>query len=239
MLLLWGNPTPMTSISKNNFQFLTKLGDNNNRDWFTKNKDLYLQQHQNTIDFAVSVQEEIAKHDEIDIESGKKILFRIYRDVRFGKDKSPYKTYWGGRFRRSTKLLRGGYYFHIQPGNNFAAGGFWAPNPEDLKRIREEIGFDDTALRKIITSKSIMDTFGGIEGDQVKTAPKGFAKDHKAIDLLRYKQYILVRKFTDEEALSDDFAAQLSDTFRAMRPFFNYMSDILTTDANGELRKDL
>lgn len=226
-------------ITKDNLAFLKKLQANNNRDWFQENKHIYLTQHQNTIDFAQSVLELLRHHDNIETESGKKSLHRIYRDVRFSKDKSPYKNNWSGSFRRATKLLRGGYYFHIQPGNSFAAGGFWGPNTDDLKRIREEIAYDDGPLREIIGSQNFVRHFGSLVGEQLKTAPKGFPKDHQAIDLLRYKQFLVSERFSDEEVCQADFANKVDQSFRAMRPFFDYMSDVLTTDANGELRNDL
>ena len=150
-------------------------------------------------------------------------MFRIYRDVRFSKNKSPYKNSFSGSIKRATKWLRGGYYFHIEPGNNFIAGGFWAPNAPDLKRIRQEIAADDKPLRKIIRSASFRKYFGELKGDQVKTAPKGFAKDHPAIDLIRYKQLIVTREFTNTDAKDPSFVKELVKSYKAMRPFFNYM----------------
>lgn len=223
----------MATITKENFKFLSELKKNNNRDWFNAHKDIYLAQHQNIIDFADALLLELTKHDNIETESGKKSLFRIYRDVRFSKDKSPYKTNWAGGFKRATAHLRGGYYFHIQPGNVMIGGGFWAPNKDDLQRIREDIAMDDKPLRKVINSKSFKETFGTLDGEQLKSAPKGFDKEHPAIDLLRYKQFIISKKFTDKEALSSDFVYMVNDTFKKMRPFFNYMSESVTTDANG------
>ncbi|MCB0401798.1 MAG: DUF2461 domain-containing protein [Flavobacteriales bacterium] len=223
----------MATITKENFNFLKQLKQNNNRDWFNKNKAVYEQQHENTIAFADSLLHELSKHDHIETPSGKKSLFRIYRDVRFSKDKSPYKTHWAGGFKRATAQLRGGYYFHLEPGNTIIGGGFWAPNKEDLQRIREDIAMDDAPLRKILNSKSFKDTFGSLEGEQLKTSPKGFDKDHRASDLLRYKQFIVFRKFTDQEVLSPDFLKSANDTFKKMRPFFDYMSESVTTDSNG------
>jgi len=175
----------------------------------------------------------MSKHDNIETPTGKKSLFRIYRDVRFSKDKSPYKTHWAGSFKRATNKLRGGYYFHIQPGNSMVGGGFWSPNKEDLQRIRENIALDDAELRKIITGKSFTETFGILEGEKLKTCPKGFDKEHPAIDLLRYKQFIISKKFTDKEVLSKDFVFKVNDTFKKMRAFFDYMSEAVTTDSNG------
>lgn len=224
----------MASISKENLAFLQLLGKNNNRDWFHAHKSEYVQHHENAIAFADSVLEKMNGHDNIETLSGKKSLFRIYRDVRFSKDKSPYKTHWGGGLKRATKQLRGGYYFHIQPGGqSFVGGGFWAPNKEDLFRIREEIASDAEELRAITNSKEIQTTFGALYGEQLKTAPKGFDKDHPDIDLLRFKQFVFIKKFSDEEVLEAQFDAVVNETFKKLRPFLDLMSDVLTTDSNG------
>lgn len=220
-------------LPPSSLEFLKQLKKNNNRDWFNNNKDRYVAELAHIEAFADALLLEMNKHDVLETESGKKSLFRIYRDTRFSKDKTPYKAHFSGSFKRATKLRRGGYYFHIEPEGSFLGGGFWAPEPKDLKRIRDEIAYDATPLRKIIKSKSFVTTFGSLEGDKVQNAPKGFAADHPAIDLLRYKQFLLVRKFTDKEVLSPDFLKQVNDTFKRMRPFFDYMSEVLTTDENG------
>lgn len=222
-------------ISKSDFNFLTQLEKNNDRDWFTANKNVYQASLENIISFADELLVKLNRHDVIETLNGKKSLYRIYRDVRFSKDKSPYKTHWAGGYTRASKERRGGYYFQIAPNNNtFIAGGFWAPNKDDLQRIREEIAIDDQELREILTDKLFVKTFHSLEGEQLKSAPKGFDKDHKAIDLLRFKQFIFTKNFSDEEVLSPNFADKVDETFKAMRPFFDYMSDVLTTDINGE-----
>ena len=224
----------MSKISSANFDYLNKIALNNNRDWFAENKEEYLKQHQNMIDFADDLLLRVNKHDNIETLNGKKSLYRIYRDVRFSKNKDPYKTHWAGGFKRATKQLRGGYYFHIAPGNNsMIAGGFWNPNKEDLLRIREDIAIDNSELRSIISNKNFVATFDELKGEQLKTAPKGFPKDHEAIDLLRFKQFIVWRNFTDKEVLSKNFAQLADNTFKTMRPFLDYMSEVLTTDLNG------
>lgn len=220
-------------LNQSNLDFLSTLKANNNREWFNNNKDLYLKQHGDIITFADEVLANMNQHDQIETPSGKKSIYRIYRDTRFSKDKTPYKTHWGGSFKRATNKLRGGYYFHIQPGNCFVGGGFWGPNSADLKRIREEIGANDQELRDIIFSKKFTSTFNELGGDKLKSAPKGYPKDHQAIDLLRYKQFLLMHKFSDKEVLSSDFALNVSNVFQKMRPFFDYMSEVLTTDVNG------
>lgn len=223
----------MAQLTKESLEFLSTLKANNDRDWFNANKEEYLKQHQNIVEFADDLLEKLKKHDNIETPTGKKSLFRIYRDVRFSKDKSPYKTNWAGGFKRATKHLRGGYYFHIEPDNVFVGGGFWAPNKEDLQRIREDIVTDASELKSIIASKDFKNTFGTLEGEQLKTCPKGFDKEHPDIELLRYKQFIVSKKFSRKEALSKDFSKMVDDTFQKMRPFFDYMSVSVTTDANG------
>ncbi len=222
-----------TTIPKSTLEFLRDLAKNNNRPWFNDNKDRYTAAHENMIEFAEALIDEMSHHDNLVPMTGKKSLFRIYRDVRFSKDKSPYKSNFAGGLKRATKWLRGGYYYHIQPGDSFVGGGFWSPNPADLKRIRDEIASHDQPLRKIITDPTFKKTFGTLQGETVKTAPKGFDRDHPAIDLLRHKQFLISRSFSDLEVTSPKFLKELIQTFQNMRPFFDYMSEVLTTDANG------
>jgi len=221
------------ALKKHSFEFLTILAKNNNREWFAQHKEEYLEAQQNLVEFAGGLLNELNKHDKIETPSGKKSLFRIYKDVRFAKDKTPYNTHWSGTFRRATKKRRGGYYFHLKPGNNFLAGGFWGPNPDDLKRIRQDIDWNYKAWNKMLASKSFTGTFGELLGDKVNSAPRGYSKDHPAIGLLRHKQFLLKHEFTDKEVLSPDFIKNASDVFKKMRPFFDYMSEVLTTDLNG------
>lgn len=220
-------------IPKSSIDFLSVLKKHNDRDWFNANKALFLKEQHYIELFADALLEELNSHDVIETPSGKKSLHRIYRDTRFSKEKTPYKTNWSGSFRRATKYRRGGYYFHIESGNSFIAGGFWNPNPEDLKRIRDDFAFDDMPMRKILNSKVFKSTFGVLQGEQLKTSPKGFEADSSAIDLLRYKQFLIIRKFSDEQVLKPTFLKEAHQTFKNMRPFFDYMSEVLTTDING------
>lgn len=215
------------------FDFLKALKENNNRDWFNEHKAIFQKEQQYIETFAEQLLQELNVHDQIETPSGRSSLHRIYRDTRFAKDKTPYKVNWSGGFKRATKYRRGGYYFHLEPGNSFIAGGFWAPNTQDLKRIRDDIAFDATPLRKILNSKSFISTFEILQGEQLKTMPKGFEATHEAIDLLRYKQFLLIKKFTDKEVLSEGFLKEVNQAFKNMRPFFDYMSEVLTTDVNG------
>lgn len=223
----------MSLINKSSFDFLNQLTENNDRDWFTENKPWYQEEHQNAIDFAEALLQGLKAHDEITTLSGKKSLMRVYRDVRFSKDKSPYNPRWAGGFNRQKRHLRGGYYFHIKPGETVVGGGFYGPAPEDLKLIRNQIAQDDEPLRAVLNKPSFKKVFGELRGDQVKTAPKGFDKEHPAIDLLRYKSLYVFRNFTDKEVLSPGFLKEALDTFIALRPFFDVMTEMLTTDLNG------
>ncbi len=220
-------------INPSNLEFLKLVKKNNNRDWFNEHKERYIKEHNDIIAFAEALLDEMNKHDVIETPSGKKSLHRIYRDTRFSKEKIPYKTNWSGGFKRATKKRRGGYYFHIEPGNSFIGGGFWGPEPQDLKRIRDEFAYDAGPLRKILKSKAFKANFGELVGEQVKTTPKGFNANDPAIDLIRYKQFLLYKSFSDNEVLSSDFLKKVNDGFRNMRPFFDYMTEVLTTDVNG------
>ena len=216
-----------------NLQFLNDIKNNNNREWFAENKLIYEKHQAKLVLFAEKMMDRLSEHDKIDYKTGKKSVIRVYRDVRFSKDKSPYKIYSGMGFRRSSKMLRGGYYLHIEPGNSFVGGGFWEPNKEDLLKIRRAIQLDEDEFRKIITSEAFVSIFGELKGNQLKTCPKGFSKDSSAIDLLRYKQYLLTKEFSDDEVICDTFFDEADKVFRAMRPFLDFMSYVLTTDENG------
>ncbi len=219
-----------THLDTSVFTFLKTLEKNNNRDWFAKNKHRYVAANQHFKALAEDINVGMQEQDNIE----KMKLFRIYRDVRFSKNKDPYKNNFSGSFSRATEALRGGYYFHLQPGNNsFMAGGFWQPEAGDLKRIREEIAAYADPLRKIINSKSFKEHFGELGGQQLKSNPRGYAKDHPNIDLLRYKSFVVSKNFTDQEVQTPGFANEILKYFKATRPFFNYMSDVLTTDSNG------
>lgn len=216
-------------IQSSTLQFLIDLSANNNREWFQANKDRYEAAQENMKHFTRAVEQALGETDHL--ETAK--LFRIYRDVRFSKDKSPYKNYFGMGFSRATKRLRGGYYLHIEPGASFAGGGFWGPNAADLKRIRDEFAADDQPIRAIMANPVFKKYFGTLQGDALKTAPAGYDKNSPAIDLIRKKNFTVQRNFTDAEVGAGNFLQEVKLSFEAMRPFFDYMSMVLTTDLNG------
>ncbi|WP_343696036.1 DUF2461 domain-containing protein [Flavobacterium sp.] len=220
-------------IPKSTLDFLVQLKENNNKPWFEEHKSEYLTELNHIENFAGALLKELSKTDVLETQSGKKSVYRIYRDIRFSKDKTPFKTYWGGSYKRATSARRGGYYFHIEKGNTSLIGAFWGPSAADLKRIRSEFAHDHESFREILNSKTFKNTFGTLQGEQLKTAPKGFDADHEAIDLLRFKQFLIIKHFTDEEVVSPLFLEQALETFKNMRPFFDYMSEVLSTDING------
>ena len=218
-------------FEKSSLEYLKKLKKNNNRDWFNETKPIFKKAQDNAKELYAAIRENLEKQDEID----KFKLFRIYRDVRFSKDKTPYQPHFAGSFSRLGKELRGGYYLRIRPGESFLAGGFWEPNKEDILRIRKEIEQDASEIRDILKDKNYIKYFGGtFEGEELKTAPRGFDKAHPDVDLLRKKGFIAVRNFTDKEVLASNFLDEIDNSFKALRPFFNLFSDILTTNLNGE-----
>ena len=220
-----------TTIPKAVLDFFKKLQKNNNRDWFNDNKKEFKAVEAEVKGVYGEIYNRLNQHDEVD----KMKMFRIYRDVRFSKDKTPYKTHFGGSFHRKKPELRGGYYLHIAPNNeSFLATGFWEPASPDLLRIRKEFEMDAEPMRKILADKSFNSIWGDkFVGDEVKSAPKGFSKEDTNIDLIKKKQFIFTRKFTDKEIVADGFLDTVDDSFKAIRPFFNYMSEVLTTDLNG------
>ena len=220
------------NIDKDVFEFLKKLKKNNNRDWFAEHKSEYTKVHESTKTFFSSVTTNLQNHDEIE----KSKMMRIYRDVRFSKDKTPYKPRFANSFSRLGKELRGGYFINLEPGDSFLAGGFWEPSKEDLFRIRKEIEMDATEIKEILADNNFQKHFGSefFSFSELKTAPRGFDKEHPEVDLLRKKGFIAMRKFTDKEVLATNFIKEVDKSFLALRPFFNLFSDILTTNLNGE-----
>lgn len=219
-----------TMLQPSSLAFLSQLKANNNREWFASQKKAFETEQKQVKSFFMSVGELLGKTDSIE----RIQVFRIYRDVRFSKDKSPYKHHFSVGFTRTKPLLRGGYYLHIEPGGSFVGGGFWEPNAADLQRIRKEFEMDDAEIRAIIADATFKKYFGELKGEELKTAPKGFDKMHPAIDLIRKKQYLVTRQFSDKEVLAPNFQEEVLATFQAMRLFFDYMSDVLSTDLNGE-----
>jgi uncharacterized protein (TIGR02453 family) len=154
--------------------------------------------------------------------------------VRFSHDKTPYKSHFAGSFSRAGAQRRGGYYLQVKPGGSFAATGFWEPEKNDLLRIRKELELDAGRFREVINRPSFKKTWGELQGEELKTAPKGFNREDENIDLIRKKRFIFIRNFPDETVLGESFLEEVNNSFREIRPWFDLMSEILTTNLNGE-----
>lgn len=209
--------------------FLKQLEKNNNRDWFNTHKNEFDTAKAEADLIFNAIYQELSKKEELEPLK----IYRIYRDVRFTNDKTPYKIHFSAQSGRKKPHNRGGYYFHIQPNHNFIGIGFWGPERDDLLRIRKDIEVSDE-LEKILQSKTLIKEFGEMQGEEVKSAPKGFSKDHERIALLRKKQYLFIKNFTDEEVLAEDFPKKVAKSIQVLQPFLNYMTEVLTTDENGQ-----
>ena len=220
-------------ITQHTLQFLKNVRQNNNRDWFEAHKDDYLAAKENVTAFAEAVYAELNQTDVI----ATYYVYRIYRDLRFTKDKThPYKEHLDAYLYRAGAKRRGGYVFRIAPGGGSqVGGGFFGPNKEDLLRIRQELAFGSQPIEKITQHPDFVRYFSTLQGEEVKTAPRGFEADQPGIDWIRKKQFYALRSCSDEEVLHGDFVEQTVTTFRALRPFFDYMSEVLTTNADGEV----
>lgn len=218
-------------MNKDTLDFLKQLSNNNNKAWFDENRTRYEKVKKELRKSFDAVFENLKTHDDIE---GMQI-FRINRDIRFSADKTPYKNHMSVHFKRKKPELRGGYYLHIEPGNkSFIAGGFWAPSKEDMLRIRQEFELDAAPMRKIMSDAAFQKVFDTVRGEALSTAPKGFDKSHPNIDLIRMKNWYFETYFTDDEVLAANFITRVDETFRLFRPFFDYMSEVLSTDLNGE-----
>ncbi len=208
------------------FDFLKDLTVNNNKEWFNDNKIRYQTAKD---DFESYIDQLIALAHSIDPSIGhphaKDCIFRIYRDVRFSKDKLPYKNNFGAYIAHGgRKSPYAGYYLHIEPDNSFIGGGIYCPNPQILKTVRESIMDNAEEYIGIIKNKTFKKTFHEVWGEKVKTAPKGFSKNDPNIDLIRPKSYALVSNLSDEEILDQKFEKQIIKTFKTMKPFNDFLN---------------
>lgn len=212
------------------FPFLDELRENNNRDWFKANKHKHDEARAHVVQFTQALFECLSDENQLDRQK----VFRVYRDVRFSKNKTPYKSHFGIGFHRIKPQFRGGYYLHLEPGAAFIGAGFWGPNKDDLFRVRKEIEMDPEYFEKMSTAKTLTGIWGAMKGDQLKTAPKGFDKEDPGIENLRFKQYIFTKEIPDELLYDKNFEQWMVDHFNAIRPFLDYMGEVLTSDLNGE-----
>jgi uncharacterized protein (TIGR02453 family) len=195
-------------IQRHTYDFLKDLVENNNRDWFMANKERYEAARENVIEFTGELLKQMYKIDpQLDNTlDPKKCVMRIYRDIRFSKNKTPYKNNFGVSIPTKGKKLGGAeYYLQIAPGNSFIAGGYWMPEAAQLKAIRQEIDYNAHDLKKIVDDKEFVDLFGEFrKQDQLKNVPKEYTADNENIDLLKLKSFVAFHQFEKDELTKKD-----------------------------------
>lgn len=205
--------------------FLSALALNNERPWFEEHKSAF---ERARLTFESLVDELIDRLSTFEDFSGlraRDCIMRIYRDIRFSKDKSPYKTAMvavispGGK-----KSGRHGYGLHLAPNDTMAGGGLWDARPEQLALFRRKVDREPRVLSDIVEGREFVRVFGGLKGEKLKSAPRGYAKDHPAVEILRLKQVYVARRFPDKDVFARDFVERLVDTFRVMKPFLDYLN---------------
>jgi uncharacterized protein (TIGR02453 family) len=211
---------------KQSLDFLRELEKNNTREWFDINRNLYELSKTELTKITDELIHRIGVFDPaIASLSPKDCIFRIYRDTRFSKNKVPYKNNVGASFTDGGKKSpKAGYYLHIQPGASFLAGGIWMPEAPVLHAIRQEVYFNHSVLNKILENPGFKKSFGQLEDHQLKTTPKGYDKEHPAIDLLRYKSYVVSHPLSDKEVASPQLAENAAGVFQEMVPFIQYLN---------------
>jgi len=211
---------------KKSLSFIRNLKKNNNKEWFHSNRAAYDEARGEFLAFVDTLVSEIGLFDpDMGPVDPRKTLFRINRDIRFSKDKSPYKTNFGAFIIKGGKKTgNAGYYFHLDPEGTFTGGGVYHPEAEILKKVRKEIYGNPEEFRDIIMEKTFRGYFGELYDDQLKTAPKGYPKDFEFIDLLKYKSYIVSRSFDEKMVMGDGLLRETLTAFQLMHPMIRFIN---------------
>ena len=217
-------------LQQSTLEFLKKLKKNNNKDWFDKHKAGYEAAKKDLTAFIEKVIAAIGSFDpSVKHLEPKDCMFRIYRDVRFSKDKTPYKSHLGAYISGRGKKSHGpGYYIHIQPDNSFLAGGLWVPPTPDLNKVRQEIDYNLEEFGSILKEKSFKKYFKSLDqGEKLKTLPKGYDKDHPGIELLKLKSFTVTYHVDDKAVTSKDFVKHATGVFKSMKPLHDFLDRAL------------
>ena len=213
-------------LNKKTFDFLQQIAENNNREWFAENKQLYEDAKADLFPFIAILIKELAAIDpqySADTEP-KKALMRIYRDVRFSKNKDPYKKNYGIAFDvKGYGPNTPAYYLHLEPGNCFFGVGFWMPESSVVKKIREEIDYSSEEFKEVINAKSYQDLFSLSREDTLKKAPKGYEVDHPMIEYLKLKSFISIYPLKEEDFYKKDIVEKLITAFKRIQPFVLFL----------------
>jgi len=212
-------------------KFLKSIAKNNDRTWFEKNKTKYLEAKDHFDQFVAKLVTELTEFDQsLAGLNPKKITFRIYRDVRFSKNKLPYKSNMSaGISPRGKMVAEPGVYLHIQPNNkSFVAAGLWMPEPEPLSKIRQEIDYNGETLMKIMSNGKFKKMYGVFDPEgALKNVPKGYEKDHRYIEWLKLKSFVVSHAFTDEEVKDKKFMKAVIDTYKTAKPLNDFLKEAI------------
>lgn len=214
-------------LQPSTLKFFKSLQLNNNKGWFDEHKTEYQQAKSDFESLVQQLIDGLSKQDpSIQGLQVKDSVFRIYKDVRFSKDKTPYKTHFGASFQiGGKKASTAGYYFHMEPGNkSFAGGGIWMPAAPELKKIRQEIDYNFKEFEQIISNKEFIRHFGKVEGEALKTAPQGYTTDNPAIAYLKLKSVLVERPFPDEACTQPAMVRDILKTFAIMQPLVQFIN---------------
>ena len=214
-------------IQPSTLQFLKTIKKNNNKEWFNKNRTKYENAKQDYLAFVTEVLLGLKLKDKtLHLLEPKQCVFRINRDVRFSKNKDPYKTNFGASFSKGGKKIDcAGYYFHLEPGASFIAGGYWMPMAPELKKIRQEIDYSFKEFKSILLAKKFKLNFGGLsESEKLARPPKGYEIDHPAIEYLKLKSFVVSMQISDKEVLDKNLVKKVISNFELLMPLIHFMN---------------
>lgn len=217
------------TIAQQTFKFLKNLKTNNNREWFAENKTEYEVAKENVIDFVDQLIEKLAEKDaEILKIEGKKAVYRIYRDIRFALDKTPYKNHFAAGLGFGKAGRTSGYYLHLEPGNSFLAGGVYLPEKDHLKKIRQRISKNPEAFLKIVNDKKFKEYFAELSTeDKLKRIPQGFDKEDKMEDFLKLKSFVVRFPMNDKDFMNEDSITEIAKILNLMKPLNEFIEESL------------
>ena len=215
------------TITQETFNFFKQIEENNNKPWFEKNRPSYEAAKTNFLEFMEVLLPKIRTIDQIVEKDLKKYASRINRDIRFSKDKSPYRNSISALIERELGYKKCPFYICIQPNGSFIGGGVYQPKPPLLKRVRQEIDYNSSEFHKIIGKPSFKEKFGKITGDSLVRPPKGYDENNPNIELLKLKFYIVRKDFSDEEVMSPDFVNKIAEIYREAIPFFEFLDNAI------------
>lgn len=223
-----------SQISSKVFDFLKLIEKNNNREWFNDNKNLFLEAQSDFQDFTEELISEMGKFDETILKlDAKKSLLRIYRDTRFSKDKTPYKTYFGASLGMGKINTKAGFYLHVEPGKSFLGSGIYLPDSPVLKEIRKEISLFKDDFLKAIEDKYFKKHYTELDQEhKLKNVPQGFEKEDPMAEYLKLKSFIGVHNMTNKDLSDKNAVKNISKIFEAAKPLNDFLDTSISNLKN-------